>query len=421
MELPDLRQFLGRTKTRQFVGLFSSNVLGVPVSFVLNILLTSFLGAALYGDYQFIFTIYNTANILLNLGLFYAGNRAIVLCRNSDDSREFYGAMLFVILLVSLLMSLAVSVYALLDPNVAEKGMKTYLFAVLPFSGVFMLNQCFEAILQADNRIRLLSYTRLFPKIVFLVCAAVLFIFAGNTSCDKLMLVLYAYVFSLLSVYAYVYIQVRPSFANLKYRLKLIFSFEKSYGFNVYIGAVCAVGFAQLSDLLVSYFSPDNADLGFYKLSIQFSSPLSFIPMTLANTHFKEFSLSEKISSGLVKKTVFLSLAVLILLWACLPFIVRWFFKPEFQPVVYISMITSVGVVLYGLADFFNRYLAARGHGKILRNASFMLGPCVLLYGIVLIPAFGAQGAALAKICSGATYFLIMFFSYKYTIGKNEG
>lgn len=403
---------LNSGRGRQFAGLLSANVLGVPISFVSNIIITSYLGAALYGDFQFIYTIFNTANILLNFGFFYAGNRAIVLSKSKEQTCEYYGAMLIIIVSISILMAAAVGIYSIVDGNVAEKGLTKYLIAILPFSGIFMLNQCFEAMLQADNQIRLLSYTRLLPKILLLSGGIFALFLIKDRVENKLTIILVAYIFALLSVYTYVYLSLRPSFNNIKQRLCELFTFETSYGFNVYLGAIFAVGFAQLSDILISYFNPDNTNLGYYKLAVQFCTPLSFVPMTLANTHFKDFSVSSRIQPKLVKLTFILSGAVLVLLWAVVPVVIKLFFKPEFSQVIYICMVTSVGVVLYGFADFFNRYLAARGQGKLLRNISFIIGPLVLIFGILLIPRYGAFGAAIAKVCSGISYFSLMLFAY---------
>lgn len=413
-----LKSLLFSKKGKQFAGLFSANVIGIPVSFISNIVITSYLGASLFGDYQFIYTIFNTANILLNFGTFYAGNRALVFCKNRDEAREYYGAMLFVILVISLLMAIGVSIYSLVDQNVIEKGMDKYLMILLPFSGVFMLNQCFETMLQADNQIKFLGYSRLLPKLVLLTGAVGAYFFARDNVSDKLMLILAIYVFALLSVYIYIFLMLKPKFNNVRVRLKSLLLFEKSYGFDVYLGAVCAVGFAQLSDILISYFSNDNTGLGFYRLAVQFCTPLSFIPMTLANTNFKDFSISDRINPKLVRFTVLLSGFVMLMLWVVVPFVLKWFFKPEFQPVFLICVITSIGIILYGLADFFNRFLAAKGMGKLLRNVSFVLGPCVLSFGVLLIPRYGAYGAAVAKILSGLTYFGIMYYSYRKTISN---
>ena len=413
MKLPiNIRSFFAEGKLRQFTGLFSANLLGIPLSFVTNIILTSYLGAVLFGDFQFIYSIFNTANILLNLGIFYAANRALVLCSDKEKSREYYGTIIFTILFVSILMSIGVLVYSLLDLNVIGKGMDRYLIVLLPFSAVFMMDQCFETILQADNRIRLLSYARLLPKIVLLTGAILAYFVVKDSVEDKLMLILGIYIFSLLSVYICVYAGLKPKFSNIGRRFKDLFLYEKTYGFDIYLGAICAVGFTQISDILISYFGADNSGLGFYRLGVQFCAPLSFIPLTLANTYFKDFSNSERIKPRLMKISIFLSFGTMLLLWIAVPLILKWFFRPEFFQVAPICMITSIGVILYGLADFVNRFIAAKGMGKTLRNISLILGPCVLLFSILLIPKFGAYGAAIAKILSGATYFSIILFSY---------
>ncbi|WP_373462686.1 polysaccharide biosynthesis C-terminal domain-containing protein [Chryseobacterium sp. W4I1] len=73
----------------------------------------------------------------------------------------------------------------------------------------------------------------------------------------------------------------------------------------------------------------------------------------------------------------------------------------------------SIGFVLYGIGDFFNRFLLAKGKGKQLRNASFLVGFTLLIGNVIFIYLYGGGGAAFARILSGLMYALVILYYYR--------
>jgi len=110
--------------------------------------------------------------------------------------------------------------------------------------------------------------------------------------------------------------------------------------------------------------------------------------------------------------TIGLSLVSLILLWLLVPPFVTYLYGKEFKSVILLNFIVSFGVIAHGFGDFFNRFLGANGQGKILRNSAFIVGGCAMFLNILLIPKWGEDGAAYARLVSGGIYLLIMLFYY---------
>jgi hypothetical protein len=73
------------------------------------------------------------------------------------------------------------------------------------------------------------------------------------------------------------------------------------------LGSVFAIGFASLTELLISYFGVDNSRLGFYSLALTFTVPLSLIPNAIAITHNKVFLVAKNIPQKLLLFTIGLS------------------------------------------------------------------------------------------------------------------
>ena len=399
---------------KQFSGLFSANLLGLPLGFLTSIVITRYLGSELYGDYKFFDSIFRIAIVICNFGFFNACNRVLVLNENKTKSREYYAASLLIISALSVIMSIGLFVYSIYDPNIESKGLLKYFLCVLPFGFVYLINSCFESMLHADNKIALLAYVRLFPKIGYLVGGSIAVLWLNNVAFSKLLIVCYIFLFSQLLVYSYVIYKLSPIFKNTKERLKDIWLYNKSYGIDIYIGALFAVGFATLPDLLISYFGIDNQGVGFYSLALMFASPLAFIPATMATTKYREFAKLNKIPVKLILITSILSFVAMFSLWVFVPVFIDICFEETFVPVIKLNYVVSFGVLMHGFADFFNRFLASKGKGKLLRNSSFLVGASILILNFIFVPMFGAMGAAYAKVFSGLIYLLIMLYCYHY-------
>ena len=413
-----IKDIFTQTTTKQFLGLFSVNLIGLPLAFITSIIITRYLGAKVYGDYKFLDSIFRMAIILCNFGFFHAGSRALLLEKNRDRSREYYAAIIIITLVLSAIMCIGLLIYAIMDPNISSKGLLGPFLCILPFGSVYMINYCYETLLQADNQIALLSKVRLVPKLGYLFGGIIALLYLQNISFDKLLVVCYIYLLTQLLVYGHIIVKLRPLFANLRDRWENIKYYNKSYGFDVYTGALFAVGFATLPDLLISYFGIDNQGVGFYSLALMFASPLSFVPSTIATTQYRKFAEMEKIPSKFIKTTILLSVIVMLSLWAIVPLIINIFYSTEFNEVIIINYIVSFGVLLYGLADFFNRFIGAKGEGKLLRNSSFIVGLTILIANFTLVPLYGAYGASWAKVTAGVVYLTTMLVCYIKTLKK---
>ena len=395
-------------------------MISLPLGFITSIIITKFLGAQTYGDYKFLDSIFRMAIILCNFGLFYAGSRALLLENNRERSREYYATIIIITLILSAIMCIGLLLYAIFDSNISSKGLLQTFLCILPFGSVYMINYCYETLLQADNQIALLSRVRLFPKLGYLFGGTIALLYLQNISFDKLLLVCYIYLLTQLLVYGHIIFKLRPLFTNLRDRWNDIKHYNRSYGFDVYTGALFAVGFSTLPDILISYFGIDNQGVGFYSLALMFASPLSFVPATIATTQYREFAEMEKIPSKFIGTTLLLSIIVMLLLWLIVPLFVNAFYSEEFNEVISLNYIVSLGILLYGMADFFNRYIGAQGEGKLLRNSSFIVGLTILIANFTLVPLYGAYGASWAKVSAGVIYLTTMLICYFKILKKHQ-
>lgn len=415
-----LKGYYTNERLRQVITLYSVNILAIPLSVIQSIILTRYLGPSAYGDYKFIINLFNLAVIIFSLGFFQAGNRALVINHNPERAKEIYGAELIILLFLFFLLSTCLVGYSLYDTNVKEKGLTNIILLIIPFSWTFILTNYIEVLFQADNKIHFLAQSRLLPQLLFLVLSLIIYFGFPDLIGKRLFDVFIIYLFSQVLILLFIISKIKPSFRNLRYNLSELWTLNRNFGFNLYLGSVLAVGFSQLSGVLISYFGDNNSGVGFYSLAITITLPLSFIPNVIATTHYKEFSTMKRIPSQLFKLTTGLSLIALFLTWLLIGPFIKIFYGKNFATVVPLTFIISSGVILHGLADFFNRFLGSNGYGKEIRNSAFIVGFFLFIFNIILIPNFGEHGAALTKASSGLVYLICMIWYYKRLIKSCE-
>jgi O-antigen/teichoic acid export membrane protein len=65
-----LLQYKSNPRVKQVIGLFSVNMIGIPVGIITSIVITKYLGLKGYGDFGFIHSIFGIAVIFLVLVFF---------------------------------------------------------------------------------------------------------------------------------------------------------------------------------------------------------------------------------------------------------------------------------------------------------------------------------------------------------------
>lgn len=393
--------------------LFSVNIAGIPMGIITSIIYTHYLGPNGFGDYQFMDNLFNFTILIATFGFFQAANRALVLNNDKEKARQYYGATFAILLAMFIVMCVGLLFYSLFDPNLKEKHLSTLLLYSIPIGWVYLTQNYFEVLFQADNKMSLLGISRLLPKIGFLLSAIIIYTVFAHLSTGRLEITWTFYLATLTIVCVYVLVKIKISFKNLRSTISEIWEYNKSYGFHVYIGSLFAVGVSTLTPVIVSYFGYNNSGVGYYSLAFALASPISFIPNTIATTNYKEFASHASIPRKLTLITISLTLLSLVMLWIIVPPFIRHFYGKKFESVIFLNFVGSSGVALYGIADYFNRFLGAHGFGKLLRNASFIIGTTVLIFNFILIPHFGANGAVFTRLIGGATYLTCILYFYQ--------
>lgn len=408
-----IKKYSSSTKAKQVFGLYSVNLIALPLTLITSILLARYLGPEKYGNYKFIINVCSLLAVIVNIGLFQSASRALLLNNDEKKGSEIYGATFFLTLFLSLIMSITLVVIALFyDDSETKSGLIT----ILPFAFVFLFIRITEVMLRADNKINLLSQFKIGSPLLYLLTIVLLFFLIKTYSVNYVIL---GYVISQIACVIYLVSRLKVSFVNLKSHLHELWSLNKSYGFHVYVGSLFSIGISYLNPVLVGLFSSNNTGVGFYSIAIAITAPLAMIPVTVATVFYRDFTNKNSVPKKVLLTTLGLSIAALLLLCVIVKPFVNIFYGNEYDMVVPLTLIASVGTLLYGFGDFYNYFFSANGKGKLIRNTSIIVGSGTLLTNLLLVPNHGAYGAAFAKVAGGLIYFITMLIYY-YKMKKQE-
>lgn len=200
--------------------------------------------------------------------------------------------------------------------------------------------------------------------------------------------------------------ELRTSYADLKQE-------NKRYGLHVYIGSLAGVSLSYLAGITLGIFNSDNTMVGFYTLALTISMPLSVLPTIIGTTYYKRFALDAKIDKRIFQGTLLLTIVSLLTFIVLIGPLVNIFYSREYADVTKYASYLAVGMAFHGFGDMINRFLAAKGQGKILRNSAFVSGGILLTGNFVLVYLWGIYGAIVTKTLTSAIYFIYMYISYK--------
>lgn len=397
----------------QTVNLLLTNFLGLPLSIGISILLVKMLGAEGFGDYSFINSIFIFSVLIFTIGIFHSGGRALVLNKSEIEGRKYYGVELILLVIIFFLMSAVLILYSFFDNNLNTKGLSEIFLMVLPVGIIFLFNNFIDILLQADNKIKAISFYRFFSKLFHLILLVSVYFISYNKKFNvDIVFLFYIFFLSYLFIFYFIAKYLNPIFVNTENNLKSIIFHNKEYGFNIYIGGLVAVGFVSLSPILIGYFSDNNDDVGFFMLALTFCAPITLIPNTVATVFYRDFYKNKKIDLYLVLFTWIVGFVSVLILILITEFLILRFYGADFFKVISLIYIMAFGFLIHGIGDFYNKFLSANGESIKIRNNSFFVGFISIFLGIILIYSYGVYGAAYSRVLVGVVYLLTVYRCY---------
>lgn len=397
-----------RKRIKQAFVLYGAMLFGICFGIGVSIINTHFLTVEDYGKFKFIQQLFSLTATLFAFGFSYSAGRLVARAK-MVLSCEIIGTTVIIYLFISLITTWSIFILASDIDKIFESDIANYLRQVSPLIFVSIFAIVIENLLQGTNKIYDLAFYRVAPGLLYIAGSIVLIIFTThfNLSTALLLNLGIAGVVTILMI-----LTLKPRFAQLKKHLNDIWQENRVNGSHVYVGSLASVATAQLIGIALGYYA-DMESVGYYSLALVVTTPLQFIPMVIGTTLFKSFVNRPSISSRTILATMLPTAGSLIIFWLIIDRVVILFYSDKYLPVVSFSRILAIGMAFHGLGGFFNRFLGAHGKGKELRNAALSTGGIILLGCLVLLPCYGALGAAVVRTFSSFVFFMVTGLYYR--------
>ena len=395
-------------RLKQVGSLYTSMVLSIFLGIGVSVVNTRILGPKIYGDLKFLQTLFSFAAPFMTLGIFVAGSRLLAQKENQDIRRQLTGNLLALAAALSVVFCLGLFIFSFFQNQLFDNRLGWVIRVFSPLLFVYPFKMCLEAIMQGDNRIYELSVFRAAPKALYLG-GAILFNMAVPLSLTSALAIQFLVLAAMIGVMV---IKLNPVFSDFKTYYAIVRAETRSYGFQVYLGAIVGVTSAHLAGLAVGYFTKDNTNVGYFSLAIVTTTPLTLIPSVVGTTFFKDFANRKYIPYKTVLLTLGLSLLALAGFVVLIKPVVLVLYSDEYAAVIPYATVIAVGSIAHGFGTFFNRFLGAHGRGKALRNGAFAVGIANLIGSTALVYRLGTYGAVLTRLGAGFVFVSAMLYYY---------
>ncbi|MFD0799543.1 lipopolysaccharide biosynthesis protein [Maribacter chungangensis] len=397
----------------KMVIMYGSSIAGILLGFLISVLHTKLLGAEKFGDFKFIETVVRFIGSLVSVGFFISLTRLLAINDDRIKERKYVGLFTIVFLIISLIGIILILLFSFIEPYFFGHGLsiifRKYFFVVSAVIGQLALNE----ILKGMHKINYLVIFNVIPGTVYVIILYFLSFYL--TIGVEFILFLYYLLIFLAVVVAILYLKPKFNFDKKMYRTLLVEN--KHNGRPIYYGSLAGVATTHIAGFSISYYLT-NTEVGFYMLALTVCSPILIVPSVLGTIYFKEFVHLKSIPRKVLGFSFLFTCIALIIFYLLIETVVVYVYGDSFLPVSVMSKYLIFGFILHGLGDLFNRFLGAKGKGKLLRNAAFLVGVVNVIGYTVFISLFDINGAILTKILASCLYMSVMIYYY-FNFDKN--
>lgn len=404
-----------RDTLNKVLALYGSSFIGIVLGFSISVFNTRVLGKEAFGDFKFIETVFRFIASIVSIGVFISITRMLAIAKDKIYRQNLIGVFVVALLITGFIGVLLLIIFSYLEPIWFSDNLGYFFrkYAVLFFA--ILGSIALKEILKGLNKIYILSLLHTLPAILYLICA-----YSYNLNnvlyLEDIFFLLYGLQFLFLIG---VIIVLKPNFKIKKSMIDDVAIENKDNGRPVYYGSLAGVATAQIVGFSLSYYI-DNTQVGFFTLALTICSPLIMIPSVLGTVFFKKFASLKYMPKNVIVFSIIASLVAVVLFFIFIEKVFLMFYTEDFSPAIPISKIVVLGFLLHGFGDLINRFLGAKGKGKLLRNSAFVVGVVNVLGYTILVKYFAVTGAIITNVLASATYLFMMYYYYTKFIKTNK-
>ncbi|MFA5613589.1 MAG: flippase [Methanoculleus sp.] len=379
---------------------FASQIVTLGSGFLLNILLSRWLGPGDFGLYTLTLTIFTVSTLVAGLGI---PETVVKYVADYKTDRERRDAVVTAGVVNGLLLgTVAGLVLFLFSGEIAT------LFSIPELSDLIritalavplsILNTTLLGLLNGLREMRSYSF-RFIIRSILLVVLAVVFILAGFGPAGAVAALLLTEIGTLAFVATVVHPHFRPSTLNHRETTKKMLAF----GSRVFIASAIYLVNTYTDTLLIGYLLTET-DVGRYAVAIMIAR-VAFLSLPGSISTVNYPAISEYYSKGLtsaveavINRSIRYCLALLSMMGLVLIYlagtIIEILFGPSYLPAVPAFIVLIYGMIVFGAVSSVGPSLSAMNRPGLSSQVNILVAGANVALDLVLIPLFGITGAA---------------------------
>lgn len=405
------------------IGTFSAQVPALVISILSGVFLTRILGPDGKGIYAIYFANIELVVLFLLFGIdlaivYFGANRKI-------EFNKLQGiATYLLIFIVPLLLLLSTLKTDLVFPSEADSFYYRAIFIVLIFFS--MLNTLIGAFFKSKKKFKFINRVSLINSALNLTIFFSLFVYAKNNESFELG---FSHIFFITLIINLINTLISIYFfqKNIKYTPDFKVGFHRDlkplivYLFPVFAGVLINF-FNYRVDVWFVYNFEGEVELGYYALAVnlaQFILLYVRIIGTVIMPYLSNASNEVRVKYFLsYSRFIFLSVVFFIAILTLIgQFLVPMMYGESFTSSVLIFKILLIGMLFTSLNQIYSIYLFSKAKNNVTLLSNSIGLVITILFDILLIPAYGIKGAAVATDLS---YFSIFVVLYIYIVSREK-
>lgn len=401
--------FINNKVFRQYALLLSSKIGLVVIGFVSSYLLTKYMSIDEYGMYKYTLNAVSTISLISLLGIPYSASLASIKADSKKHISTIASSAIILITALYIIVSIILILSLFFLDSIGVKNEQTIYFATF-MAITISLQSCFITMYQGSNDIKTISAQTILPPLLIAISfGAIGFCFHNISYTIAITVFFLGYMFA----HAFTIYKKKIHLSSTKKEsVKSLLYIVKEKGLSVYYGSLIGVGSSYLLNMVLGYvITMEN--YATYGLGLTMASPIQHIPSVMGVVLFSKSARSKLLSRSNIVKTVMMTLGSTICYCIAIYFAFIYLFPPKYGHSFDYVVLLSLAYALYGLGDYFNKFISAHGYSHYIRTGATVSGIANLIFSSIGIIFLKETGLILGRIVSGLLYLITMVLYYK--------
>jgi O-antigen/teichoic acid export membrane protein len=400
---------LRRIRALWQAGVFTlSNGLVSVLGVVSSAILARHLTTSAFGAYVLAISFLQLSSLIFDFGLSPSAARLAVLA-DGRARREIVGAAAVLYLPVACAYSITIVALSFGIDGWFNVHVGSALRIAAPVAVAIPATQIVQRLAQGVDRLHVASLSTLFLQLLLIALLAVAVSVDGSLSLTTAIVIRCTVV--LVSVVVAV-VWLRPLFRGARGRIVEIVRHTRDYGFQVYVGHLLSIGTYSMDVVMIGALA-NSRSVGFYSLAGSVAAAAGLPVVGMSSALFASMAHAPRIRRHWLLLAIGIGTLSALLAWALAEPFIRLAFSPRYAPAAALVLPLALAQAVRGVTGVYNTFLSSHGHGRQLRNTSFVLTGSNLIFNFALIPPFGAVGAAWASLAALAVNLAAYVVSYQ--------